>query len=166
MLKITEDFIRQVSDKAKASPRKRANYNFHKIDSELLQRMLNAAEPGTYIQPHKHEDPDKTEVFIILKGSVVVIEFDEDGNIIDHFVLDAALRMGMAVEIPPRKWHSFIALKPGSVLYEVKDGPYDRDADKKFAAWAPAESSRSAALEFNEKVLAKLNIKTFKEARA
>ena len=157
LIKITEDFIKGVSGKAKASPRRRINYNFHPSDSAVLQRLLNAAEPGTYIQPHKHENPDKTEVFIILKGSVVVVEFDEVGSAVDHVILDAA-GSTKGVEVPPRKWHSFIVLKPGSVLYEVKEGPYDKNADKKFAAWAPAEGSGSARA-FNEKVLAELNIK-------
>ncbi|MDD5137009.1 MAG: WbuC family cupin fold metalloprotein [Candidatus Omnitrophica bacterium] len=158
MIKITEDLIGKVSDEAKASPRRRTNYNFHQTDDAVLQRMLNAAEPGTYIQPHKHEDPDKTEIFIILKGSVAVVEFDDAGKVTDHVILDAALGAG-GVEIPPRVWHSFITLKPGSVLYEVKEGPYDKHADKAFAAWAPAEGSKDA-LEFNRNVLARLNIKT------
>ena len=131
--------------------------NHNPVIPAILQRLLNAAEPGTYIQPHKHEDPDKNEIFVILKGSVVVVEFDDKGNIIDHLILNAA-GDGKAVEISPRRWHSFIVLKPGSVLYEVKEGPYDKTADKKFAAWAPAEGSGSAQA-FNAKVLAKLNIK-------
>lgn len=156
MIKITEDFIKGISDKAKASSRGRTNYNFHKSYDEIVQRMLNAAEPGTYIQPHKHENPDKTEVFIILKGSVAVIEYDENGKVTDHIILDTE-RGARAVELPPRKWHSFIALKPGSVLYEVKEGPYDKDADKRFAPWAPPEGSEEAK-EFNKKILLRLKI--------
>ncbi|MDD5427648.1 MAG: WbuC family cupin fold metalloprotein [Candidatus Omnitrophica bacterium] len=156
MIKLTEELIRTVSDKAKASPRKRTNYNFHKNYDDVVQRLLNAAEPGTYIQPHKHENPDKNEVFIILNGSVVVVEFDDNGNVIDHAVLDPAHGV-RAVEIPPGKWHTFITLKPGSVLYEVKDGPYDEKADKHFAPWAPAEGAPDAQ-EFNKKILEKLDL--------
>ncbi len=156
MIKLTDDLISDVSRKAKASQRRRVNYNFHSSDRSLLQRMLNAAEPGTYIQPHKHENPDKTEVFIILKGSVVVIEYDGSGKIVDHVILDEN-GGARAVEIPPGKWHSFMTLKPGSVLYEVKEGPYDKDADKKFAAWAPAEGSPDAG-KFIKKTLAGLGL--------
>ena len=157
MIKLTEEFIKAISEKAKTSPRRRTNYNFHQSYDAILQRMLNAAEPGTYIQPHKHEDPDKTEVFIILKGKVVVVEFDESGNVIDHAILDAAKDI-KAVEIPPHEWHSFIVLQPGSVLYEVKEGPYDQNADKRFASWAPAEDSTEAQ-KFNYNILSKLKIK-------
>ncbi|MFA6320472.1 MAG: WbuC family cupin fold metalloprotein [Candidatus Omnitrophota bacterium] len=156
MIKITEDLIKNVSEKAKVSPRKRTNYNFHSSDSAIFQRMLNAAEVGTYIQPHKHENPDKVEVFVILKGRVVVVEFDDAGKIIDHVVLDPEAG-AKAVEIPPRKWHSFIVLKPESVLYEAKEGPYDKNIEKKFAGWAPSEGSPDSG-DFNKKVLAKLNL--------
>ncbi len=161
MIKITDGLIKSVSDKAKASPRKRINYNFHQSYDEPLQRLLNAAELGTYIQPHKHEDPGKTEVFIILKGSVVVVEFDDAGNIIDHVILDSeksAANIARAVEIPPGAWHTFITLEPGSVLYEAKDGPYNKAIDKNFAPWAPREGDERCA-GFNDRILAKLDLR-------
>ena len=119
--------------------------------------MLNAAEPGTYVQPHKHENPDKAEAFVILSGRVAILEFDDNGNVADYVILDSSVGV-RAVEIPPRKWHSFIILKPGSVLYEAKDGPYDKNTEKKFAAWAPSEGSPEAG-EFNNRIIAKLNLK-------
>jgi len=164
MIKITDDLIKSVSDKAKASLRKRTNYNFHQSYDAPLQRLLNAAEPGTYIQPHKHEDPGKTEVFIVLKGSVVVVEFDDAGNVIDHVILDnekSAANAARAVEIPPGVWHTFITLKSGSVLYEAKEGPYKKAIDKNFAPWAPREGDERCG-EFNDKILAKLNLRLAK----
>ncbi|MDD3905851.1 MAG: WbuC family cupin fold metalloprotein [Candidatus Omnitrophica bacterium] len=157
MIKVTTELMKDISAKAKSSARKRTNYNFHKNLSDPIQRMLNAAEPGTYIQPHKHESPDKIEVFIILSGRAVMVEYDSAGNIADHIILDAK-DGAKAVEIPPRHWHSFITLKPGTVLYEVKEGPYDEKADKHFASWAPSESLKEKALEFNKSVLVKLKI--------
>jgi len=86
MIKINEEFIEITSAKAKTSKRRRMNYNFHKEDSATLQRMLNAMEPDTYIQPHKHEDPDKVEAFFALRGRILVVEFDDEGNISDHIL--------------------------------------------------------------------------------
>jgi len=156
MIKLTDDLINDLSKKAKEAARGRTNYNFHKSYDDAIQRMLNAAEPGTYIRPHKHENPDKTEIFIILRGSVVMVEFDDSGRPIDHVILDPQ-KGAKAVEVAPRKWHSFITLKTGSVLYEVKDGPYTQMTDKNFAPWAPAEGTKEA-LEFNERILRKLDI--------
>lgn len=140
MIKIDTSFIEITSLKARQSPRKRMNFNFHPKPDDRLQRMLNAMEPGTYVQPHKHEDPDKVEAFFCLRGRLLVVEYDENGHIIDHTLLDH--RTGnFGCEIPPRTWHSIISLEAGSVAYEVKDGPYDPAIDKNFATWAPMEGA-------------------------
>ena len=156
MIKINEEFIEITSAKAKASKRRRMNYNFHKSPSDTLQRMLNAIEPDTYIQPHKHENPDKVEAFFVLRGKILVVEFDDEGNISDHIILDP-LKGNFGAEIAPRKWHTIISLEKNSVAYEVKDGPYDANIDKNFAAWAPMEGDPEA-LNYIQDILEKLNI--------
>ena len=156
MLKITDELVKNISDKAKTSPRRRTNYNFHKSYTDPVQRFLNAVEPDSYLRPHKHEDPDKTEIFVILKGRVLIIEFDDNGNITDHFILDFE-KGNKGVEIPPKTWHSFIALQEGSVLYEIKEGPFIEDAEKIFPTWSHQEGTEEAD-GFNEKVLRELNL--------
>lgn len=156
MIKIDGEFIESVSLKAKAAPRRRINYNFHPFPEDTLQRMLNAMEPETYIQPHKHEIPDKTEVFFCLRGKLLVVEFDDNGNVADYILLDSNSQ-NYGCEIAPRVFHSIICLESGSVAYEVKDGPYNPQDDKHFAPWAPSENDPKA-YEFNEKVLQQLNI--------
>jgi cupin fold WbuC family metalloprotein len=156
MIKITDKLLEEVSDKAKVSERKRCNYNFHKSTEDPMQRFLNAVEPGTYVGPHKHDNPPKTEVFILHKGRVLVLEFDCDGKVTDHVILDS--RGGnIGVEIPPMMWHTFMALQEGSVLYEAKEGPFIQEIDKVFAKWAPEEGSKEAQ-EFNKRVLRELKI--------
>lgn len=139
MLKIvSKELLDELSKKALESPRKRLNHNFHDDLSDPINRMLNAFEPGTYIQPHKHENPDKREVFIVLRGSLVVVFFDNSGTPIDFILLDLE-KENFAVEIPAGAWHSLFALESGTVVYEVKDGPYFPISDKNFAKWAPKE---------------------------
>jgi cupin fold WbuC family metalloprotein len=144
MIRITNDFIDKPSVEAKASPRLRMNYNFHPRHEDPLHRMLNAMEPGTYIQPHKHENPDKFEVFLALRGRFVVFTFDNNGNIVEHAILDA--RQGKyGVEIPEKTYHTLLSLEEGSVAYEIKEGPYTVTTAKNFAPWAPAEGSPEVA---------------------
>jgi len=50
------------------------------------------------------------------------------------------------IETEPGTWHSFAGLEPGSVLFELKPGPYDPAADKDFAAWAPPEGDPRCSL--------------------
>ncbi|MBN2746388.1 MAG: WbuC family cupin fold metalloprotein [Bacteroidales bacterium] len=149
MIRIDNEIVDKTTTRAKESQRRRMNYNFHPQLDDLLQRMLNAMEPGTYIRPHKHEYPDKTEVFMILRGKMIVIEFDDTGDIKDIELLDST-QGRWAVEIPPRTWHSLISLESGSVAYEIKNGPYNPIDDKNFAVWAPAENSPEAANFLNE----------------
>ena len=135
---VSHELLNEVTQKAKVSLRRRMNHNFHDDLADPINRMLNAFEPGTYIQPHKHENPDKREVFILLRGSLVVVFFDNSGTPTD-FVLLNRDKGNYAVEIPEGVWHSLFALKSGSVVYEVKDGPYLPMNDKNFASWAPKE---------------------------
>ena len=157
MIKIDSQLIDDISDKAQKTERKRLNYNFHTFYDDNLQRLLNAIEPYSYIQPHKHENPDKREIFFILKGRMVVIEFDDNGNIVDHIVLDAK-KGNFAVEIPEKTWHSILSLESKSVVYEFKDGPYAIIDDKNFALWAPKEGDATCK-DYIENLLEKLQLK-------
>jgi cupin fold WbuC family metalloprotein len=118
------------------------NYNFHPNLNENYQRMLNALLPGTYLRPHRHLNPPKSESFIVLSGEVLVLEFDDNGTITDHILLDAESG-NFGVDLLPGTWHSIIALAP-SVVFESKDGPYNPMNDKDFAGWAPAEDGPEA----------------------
>jgi cupin fold WbuC family metalloprotein len=124
MRKIDQYILKQLSKKAKESPRKRHILNFHKSAEEPIHRMLNALEPETYVRPHKHQNPDKTESFIILKGSVLVLIFNDDGTIKEKIVLKGD-QESYGVEIYPFEWHSLISLEEGTVIFETKNGPYD-----------------------------------------
>jgi cupin fold WbuC family metalloprotein len=147
---LTESLVRD----ARASVRKRINHNFHTVMTDPLQRMLHALEPGTYVRPHKHENPDKREAFVILRGRVAAVEYTADGEIAGYIVLDS--RTGnFGVEFAERSWHSLIALETGSVLFEVKDGPWDPIDDKNFATWAPKEGEEGCDA-FLEKIILKL----------
>jgi cupin fold WbuC family metalloprotein len=143
MQRIDTNLLLQTSQKAMRSERLRMNYNFHPQLDDPVSRMLNAMEPGTYIRPHKHEDPDRWEVFIALRGRFVVFVFDDDGRINDFMILDTS-QGNYGVEIPAKAYHCLLSLETGSVAYEIKEGPYMAATAKNFAPWAPAEGSSQA----------------------
>ncbi len=149
MQRIDKALLSKLTAEARASKRLRKNYNFHQDYNEILQRWLNAIEPESYIQPHKHENPDKTEVVIALTGRFLVIEFDDPGNIIETMVLDA-VNGPFGTEISPRVYHTVISLEKGGVVYEFKEGPFDPANPKFFAPWAPAEDTEEAAIYMRE----------------
>ena len=153
---IDNRLITKVSEEALISERKRQNYNFHETLDAVVQRMLNALEPGTYVQPHKHESPDKVEAFILLQGRALVVEFNDLGEILFYVELSAS-KGNLGVEIAPRSWHMIISLEPGTVVYEAKEGPYKPVNDKDFATWAPSENDEECASYING-VLKRCNI--------
>jgi cupin fold WbuC family metalloprotein len=142
MRAITTAFLQDLMRQAAESPRKRAIFRLHEHE-EPLQRMVNALLPGTYVTPHKHENPDKVELFSILVGRLACVQFSEQGDIQEVIVLDAEGDVRV-VDIPPRVYHSIVALAPSAAL-EIIQGPYEAATHKKFAPFAPLEDSAEAA---------------------
>ena len=57
---IDHGLIDALSAEASRSPRRRAIHRFHEHE-EPVQRMINALRDDSYVQPHRHADPDKVE---------------------------------------------------------------------------------------------------------
>jgi cupin fold WbuC family metalloprotein len=122
--------------RSRAEPRRRTNLNVHGALEDPVQRLFNVLQPGTYIRPHRHEQA-RWELFVILKGCLGIVTFDEQGFVLERVVLTPD-GVG-AVEIAGGAWHTAVALEPDTVLFEVKPGPYRKPDDKDLATWSPAE---------------------------
>lgn len=120
------------------------NFNFHEGPGDNPHRMLNALLRGTYVRPHRHVAPPKSEAYLPLTGRVGVVCFDGNGAVTERFLLDAEGEV-RGVDLPPGIWHTVLALSESSVCYEVKPGPWEPASDKDFASWAPAEQTPEAA---------------------
>jgi cupin fold WbuC family metalloprotein len=131
---INIELLDRVSEEADKNPRKRMNHNFHENGEELLQRMLNALEPQSYIVPHRHLD--KMKVLLLLRGKVQVLLFNDIGEVIEIKKLNP-LEGEYGVEIPVGIWHTIFVEETGSVIYEIKEGPYVPGVGVEFAPWAP-----------------------------
>lgn len=140
---IGQKVIEELLDESRKSPRKRASVCLHTEKSDLVQRMAMALQPETYMQAHKHESPAKRELFTLYQGEVSVLIFDQDGNITGTYIL--APDKIRTIELSAGIYHSLVALKPDSVVFETKDGPWESvEKDKQFASWMPAEDSEKA----------------------
>ena len=118
---IDKQLLDEVSLKAKESPRLRMNYNFHQSLDEKCHRFLNAVEPGTQVEIHRH--PTKDETFVLLRGRVVVNTYNDDGSVLDSVELcpdDGKY----GVNIPKGVWHNLESLESDSVFFECKEGPF------------------------------------------
>ena len=118
---IDAPLLNQVSAQAKASPRLRMNHNFHQSLEDKCHRLLNAVEPGTEVEIHRH--PIKDETFVLLRGRVVVKTYNDDGSVAESIEL-CPEEGKYGVNIPKGVWHKVESLESGSVLFECKEGPF------------------------------------------
>lgn len=141
---ITSTLLDELLARAASSPRRRAIHCLHSGDWEHCHRMLNALTPGTYVRPHRHDSDHQSEAFILLRGKLALLLFDEAGAVdFTHSRILSPADGMLGMDVPPRIWHTLIALED-SVIYEVKGHPaggYVQERDKNFAAWAPEEGA-------------------------
>lgn len=117
---INNKLLDEVTAQAKASERLRMNYNLHESLDAKAQRLLNALEPGTVLPIHRH--PHTAETYILLRGCIDVMFYDETGAEVQRFALNP-LTGNYGVHIPKGQWHTLEVLE-SAVIMEVKDGPY------------------------------------------
>lgn len=118
---IDKKLLDDVSNKAKASERLRMNFNFHESLDSKAQRLLNALEPGTILPIHRHRHT--AETYFLVRGKINVMFYSEEGVVTETFCLDP-LDGRYGVQISKGQWHTLEVLESGSVIFEVKDGPY------------------------------------------
>lgn len=118
---IDEKLLDEVSSKATNSDRLRMNFNFHDSLESKAQRLLNALEIGTELPIHRHINTSET--YILLRGKIRVLFYDDNRNIKETFHLNPS-NGDYGVHIPKGVWHTLEVLENGSVIFEVKDGPY------------------------------------------
>ena len=140
---IDQDTLSRLSAEAAGRPRRRATWNLHPTLDDPIQRFFNALEPGTYVRPHRHGEAHRWECFFVIRGAAMVVTFSDGGVLLDRAVI-ASDGGNLGVEIPPRAWHSLACLRPGTIVLELKPGPYEPLTDKDFARWAPEEGNASS----------------------
>jgi cupin fold WbuC family metalloprotein len=141
---IDDALLNEVCAEAETSPRRRRNRNFHATDDHPAHRLLNAMQPDSYIPPHRHLDPNKDETFVVLRGLLGLIVFNDAGGVVQTAKVGAG-GTAMGVDIPHGTWHTAVALEPDTVFLEAKAGPYLPFTEAERAPWAPAENSVEAA---------------------
>lgn len=121
-MKIDDLLLDNLSIQAKASPRLRQAFDLRTTPEDNSQRILNAMEPGTILPIHRHRGT--TETVVVLRGRIRQNFYDDAGQLVDSFVVEAGSDvMGFSVEVG--RWHNTECLEPGTVIMECKDGKYE-----------------------------------------
>ena len=122
-MKITQAILDSLTEQAKASPRLRMNMDLRNSNADKSQRMLNAIEPGSQLPIHRHQKTSETVV--CLRGRLVWEFYDELERICTERIELTPNGPVVALNVPIGQWHTVHALESGSVILEVKDGPYE-----------------------------------------
>jgi len=135
--RIDAEQLDDLSRQAASAPRRRMHLTIHSDGEDPVQRLFIAVEPGTYIQPHRHNAPPRAETFLLLRGSMDLITFNDTGSVLERHAL--APDSTCLADIAPGAWHSYDCHAPGTVALEIKQGPYRPAAPGERPDWAPAE---------------------------
>lgn len=122
-MKITQAILDGLTEKAKVSPRLRANLDLRDSDVDTSQRMLNAIEPESIVPIHRHQKTSETVV--CLRGRVVEEYYDELERICTEAIELSPKGPVVALNIPVGQWHTLRSLESGSVILEMKNGCYE-----------------------------------------
>ena len=109
----------ELTEKAKFSPRLRANFDLRNSPDDKSQRMLNALEPGTVMPIHRHKGSSETCVCIC--GHFEEYFYDSGGRLTETVDMRPG---GVVLNIDAGQWHSLRCLESGTILLEAKDGAY------------------------------------------
>ena len=126
-MKITQAILDNLTEQAKASPRLRMNLDLRNSDADQSQRMLNAIEPGSPLPIHRHQKTSETVV--CLRGRLVEEFYDDLERICTERIELSPNGPVVALNIPAGQWHTVQALESGTVILEMKNGPYEPISD-------------------------------------
>lgn len=116
---ITKELLDELSAKAKASERLRANLDLRNSAEDQSQRMLNALEPGTVMPIHRHRG--SSETCVCVRGHFEEYFYDSEGRLTETVNMVPG---GVVLNIEKGQWHSLKCLESGTILLEAKDGAY------------------------------------------
>ena len=117
---INDELLDKVTAESRKSPRLRINFNLHDSLDAMAQRLINVLLPGTILPIHRHRLT--AETYILLRGKMFVVFYDDTGAQIERYLLDPTIG-NYGVQIPKGQWHTVEVIEP-SAIFEVKDGPY------------------------------------------
>ena len=69
-----------------------------------------------------HHHPTKDETFILLRGKIRVLTYNDEGEVMDEIILSQT-EGHFGVDIPKNTWHTLECIE-SAVIFECKEGPF------------------------------------------
>lgn len=123
---LDKELLEKLLRKAAVSERLRQNYDLRNSSADTSQRMLNALQPETKVQIHRHEETSETVICVCGRLEEIFYEpVNEDNTEFKEIsrILLCPDEGKFGMQIPAGVWHSINVIEP-SVIFEAKDGAY------------------------------------------
>ena len=151
----SSQYLEDLINEASQSHRLRAHANVHGSYADQCQKLFNAIQVDSYIRPHRHSLDPKDECLVAIKGLFGFIMFTEKGLIRSITLFGSEkysekLSIPSGLELTSGVWHTVVSLADNSILFEVKNGPFEPTLAKEFAPWAPKEGDKDANSYFKQ----------------
>lgn len=153
LIKINGELIHEIKEKAKISSNGRYRLCMQHSPHDSLHEMYIVRSKGDYGRPDKHLHT--TESHTIVDGAMLIVLFEDDGEIKDVFELSQ--RNYHTYRIDTNIYHMQIPLTEQVVYYEVKLGPFT-DKSNIFPEWAPTPQEEYKVMTFMEEVNRKIQL--------
>lgn len=111
-------FLDKLTAQAKSNPRLRQSFDLRTTPNDNSQRIVNAIEPGSKMDIHRHLH--SSETIACIRGRFEELLYDDKGNVVDSY----EVKPGIIVNVPVGQWHNIVSLESGTVLLSFKDGAY------------------------------------------
>ena len=155
-MQVNQKDVEFLKETAEQNKRKRIRLCTHKSINDSLHEMIITHAKDTYVRPHKHIN--KIESFHVIEGTVDVIVFDDDGNIIGKTSM-GDYRSGKPFyhRISDSSYHALVITSDVLVFHEITNGPF-RPEDAKYASWSPEDMETEKVKAFIEKLIRSPNV--------
>ena len=134
VIKFSKEDLEKIIQNSQSSPRGRAPNPLSSDEYSGPQCLINAIQPSSYVVPHRHEHE---EIWLPIQGRVVIGLFNEEGEPTEK--IELAHDKTLYFVAPGDIYHSVFAIEPNSVFFNISQGPFNPNAPKDFASWAPRE---------------------------
>jgi len=141
---VSHDIIELLILSSARAPKRRARFNLHRSDDDLLHEMIIAFRGDSLNMPHRHVG--KSESLHVIEGALEIVMFDDDGHQTRRVMLSApdGYRLPAIFRMDAPVWHTVIPLEDIVVVHEVTNGPFVRGQNMEIPLWAPKEDDLAA----------------------
>ena len=139
LVRIDAAVIEDVKERARTSDKGRFRFCLQHSSQDELHEMIIVRNKNDYGRPDKHLHT--TESHTIIDGAMLVILFEENGDIREVFELSKESCFTYRIDIDI--YHMQIPITEQAVYYEVKQGPFTEKSNI-FPEWAPHPEDRDA----------------------